>query len=381
MPKYKITTADGVDWEVESTDPETASKDLAAHRQSIANERLTTEAEEAPEWAKPFMAARDVATVGADTLTGGFGTKAVKGMFGGEPEMDVAARRNRMGWAAPALDVGLIARFLPTMVPKAVAKMGGGPAARWLTGTTAAGLEGATVGGLEAAGHQYEAPGGATVGPSVGGGILTGILGGAAGQQLGAAANKVSNLITGVNAVPQGIRSKLPVLPEGQKNPSAADKINVTANTAESKAMLKNDPLVEQELYKQGFQPLLHKDRKSFTPEQQAAMTRVVKDEPATKLTRGVGDLLGDKLAIGGAGITAGIGTNPVIGALIAAGMYGGSRGLKEVSAGGTREAVNDLRRLLAKKTRTEGPLSLLNQGRLTKGVRQIGLEDYLYGE
>jgi hypothetical protein len=363
---------------VEADDLATASKDLAAHRQELMNAQAKSEFEQASIPGKMGAVVSDVGRVGADALTFGFLDK----LMGGDEAMKTTAARSRMGGADIPIDILAAIGAIPTAVPKAVAKMGGGPAARWLTGTTTAGAEGGVVGGLQAAGHQQDAPGGATVGPSVGEGVVTGALGGAAGQQIGAGVNKAANWYTGANAVPQGIRSKITMLPQGQKNPSAADRINVAANTAESKASVMDDPLAQQSRYRKNFEELLRESpSKTFNPAQKSMMQRIIKEEPATKVSRGLGDFLGDKLAIGSAGIGAGVGVSPVVGALVAGGFWGGSRALKGMSSGGTQEAVDDLRRLLAKKTRTEGPLSARNQGRLTKGVRQGVLDKYLYDD
>ena len=378
MGKYTITTADGQVWNVESDNVETASKDLHAHRQELMNTQAKAEFEGASIPGKIGMAVGDTGRVAADALTMGFFDK----MLGGDEGMKTAASRSRMGGADIPIDILSTAMALPTAVPKAIKYMGGGPAARWLTGTAASGAEGGVVGGLSAAGHQREAPGGADVGPSTGGGIITGALGGGIGHQLGAGINKAANWWTGANAVPQGIRSKITQLPAGQKNPSAADRINVVANTAESRSSVMDDPLALQTRYKHGFEELLRDTpSKVFNPEQKAAIRRITQDEPATKLTRGAGELLGDKLAIGSAGAGIGVGTGVVPAALTIAGMLGSSRALKGISSGGTEEAVADMRRLLAKKLRTEGPLSRENQARLMKGIRQLALEPDIYGD
>jgi len=379
VPKYVITTPDGKQWDVEAPDAMTASKDLAAHRQELANTEKKQEIESAPPWKQALMGARDTAAVGADTLTAGFGTKALEYMFPEkEPAKDLNAMRANLGWVAPVADVAAMSR-VPTAVPALVAKAGGGPAARWLTGTTAAGVESAVHGGLQAAGHQRTEPGGYESGEPAAGGAITGMLGGAAAHQLGGAINKGVNWVRGVdNSVPQGIRSKITVLPKGQKNPSAADKINVAANTAESTARKFDDPLAAQDRYKTHFEKLLREDAKSFNPSQRAIMERIVNEDPATKVSRGLGRVMSNQLVSAGAGAATG---DVVKGALVAGGILGGGRALKEVSAQGTKEAVDDLRRLLAKKSRNEGPVSMLRRGQITGAGRQGTLEEYLYGD
>lgn len=171
-------------------------------------------------------------------------------------------------------------------------------------------------------------------------------------------------------------------IPPGIKNPSAADRINVATNTAESKARLSDDPLAKQKEVKSNYEELLRTDSKGLTAEQKALMNRVINEDPATKLSRGVGNVLDSKLLATGAGVGSGYGTaNPVIGTLIAGAILGGGRALKSISSGGTSEAVDELRRLLAKKTKTEGPLSPMAQSILSKGGRQIPIDEYLYGK
>lgn len=365
MPIYPLTDANGNEYDVEAPDVESAVKALQDQRQQTANQALIKEADVAPEWTKPFMAMRDVATVGADTLTGGFGTQAVKGIFGGEPEMDVAARRNRMGWAAPALDVGVMATMIPTAVPKIVAKMGGGPAARALVGTGAAATEGGIVGGVQAAGHDED----------IGSGVLAGGAGGALGQQVGGILNKGYKAIRGIDdSVPQGIRSKITVLP---KNASSTDKVTVAANTAESKSRLFDDPLTQQAKTKDAIEKLLRTEPKSFTPNQRTLMNRVVDEDPATKISRYLGNTLTDKLAVSGAGVASGL-ANPLAGMAVAGGMLGTGRALKGVSAGGTKEAMDDLLREMRGRAKYKGILSPGEGGVLTKAARQMIMEKML---
>jgi hypothetical protein len=373
MTIYKIVSPDKSEWEVDAPDFETASKNLAAHRQELANEAKKQDVESSPVWTQMLKGARDTAAVGADTLTAGLGVKALEKMIpGSEPAKDINAMRANLGWVAPVADVAAMSRF-PSAVPWAVNAMKGGPAARWLTGTTVAGVEGGVQGALQSAGHDQP----------VAGGAITGVLGGAGAQQLGGAINKGVNWIRGVdNTVPTGGRMGIQQIPPGIKNPSAADRINVATNTAESKARLSDDPLAKQKEVKSNYEELLRTDSKGLTAEQKALMNRVINEDPATKLSRGVGNVLDSKLLATGAGVGSGYGTaNPVIGTLIAGAILGGGRALKSISSGGTSEAVDELRRLLAKKTKTEGPLSPMAQSILSKGGRQIPIDEYLYGK
>ena len=371
MPKFEITTPDGKRWEVESPDVETANKDLTKFRQESLNQEYVKSADAAPEWAKPFMAAQDIVVPVADTLTSGFGTKAVKKVFGGEPEMNVEAMRNRSGWAGTAADVAAMARFLPSAVNRSVAYIGGGPAARRIVGTTVAGGEGALVGGLEAAGHDKPLHEGAAVG-----GIA-----GAAGHQVSGILDKGYKWFKGIDdSVPQGIRSKImPANLENIKNPSPVDKVTATVNEAKSKAGILDNPLAEQEKLKSAFEKILREDPKSFTKEQQNMMRKITTDEPGTWLSRYGSRALGNKVAMGAAGIGGAFAQSIPAAIGIPAALATGSRALAGVSAGGTEEALRDLQRAMAKRAKYKGILSPEQGSQITKGARQLGLEEYLY--
>ena len=232
-------------------------------------------------------------------------------------------------------------------------------------GTGAAAAEGGAVGGLEAAGHDQDTSTG----------IVTGMLGGAAGQQVAPVINKAYKAVRGIDDVPKGIRSGMTVLPS---NPSAADKVTVASNEAISRARTSDDPLAYQNIVKGNIEGLLRKDKKSFTPAQKEIMERVVNEDPATKAARIGGDVLSDKLTLGGAGVGAGFASaNPLIGLLATGGLAGAGRALKEVSKGGTKEAMDDLLRAMAKKKKYEGLLSAQTGGQIMKGSRE-GLLDLL---
>ena len=63
--------------------------------------------------------------------------------------MSTKAAKDRTGWAGTALDVATAAKYIPTLVPRAVAAIGGGPGVRALTAGGTAAAEGGTLGGIE----------------------------------------------------------------------------------------------------------------------------------------------------------------------------------------------------------------------------------------
>lgn len=364
MPTYPLKGSDGQDYDVEAPDVNQAVKALQGHIQENLRQSYEKSGNEAPEWAKPFIAARDVGVSAADLFTGGYGAKGVEKLTGFDAPAHAKAIKDNMGWAGTALDAGLMARYLPTLIPKAVKYMGGGPTARGIVGTTTAAGEGGAVGGVQAAGHDED----------VATGTGLGVLGGVGGYGLGNIINKGVNWFKGVdNTVPSGGRMGIKIFPSNVKNPSAADKINVTANAAASKASVLDDPLAAQTKYKTGFEKLSREEpAKTFTKEQLGLMQKITQDDPATQFSRFMGNTLTNKMALGagvGGGIAAG---NPAAAILGPIAMMGAGRTLKGVSAGGTQEAVDNLRRALLGRKKIEGPLDISNVAKLSKAFRQL---------
>jgi hypothetical protein len=134
--------------------------------------------------------------------------------------------------------------------------------------------------------------------------------------------------------------------------------------------------LLRQEILKGKFEKL-HSEGppegvRKFDPETLAMMEKVFKDPPATAISRGVGNLISDKMVAAGAGLAGG-------GTMATLGMLGGGSLLKRVSAGGTDEAVADLRRAMLGRKKYQGMLSPEKAAALTRGMRQIGMDEYLY--
>jgi hypothetical protein len=341
------------------------------------NEEHAKSMTDAPMWAKPFMAADDIARVGADNVTMGYLDKMLEHFNPSSEEgMKTKAARSRMGSAAPAVDVGSAAAMLPSLVPRGIGYLGGGALARGITGITGGAAEGGVMGGISATGHDRpDAP------VDTAGGVGWGAAGGTLGQALSPLTTKVSKWWQGIDdSVPAGIRSKMMQAPKGQKaTPSAADKVNFAANTAESRAAVSDKPFAVQQELKDAFEKLLRKDPKPFNKEQKSLMEKIsTKEDPATSLSRKGADMLGNKLAMatmsvgggaGGGGLTAMLG--------IPAAMSTGSKLLGKVSEGGTKEALDDLKRAMAGKSRYKGILSQDQKAALASGVRQPFISRY----
>lgn len=192
-------TMNGVTYNVEGTDdPLVAVEHAKKFAQEDLNKKAQTEYSEASGFAKPLMAAQDVARTVADTASFGYADKMADYMKppipGAPSQADITkAIRSRMGGADVGADIGLAVGAAPTAVPKVVGMLGGGPIARGITGAATAAVEGAATGGLRAAGHDRP----------VAEGVLTGGAAGLGGQtvagMLTKPVNAVANWWSGAN--------------------------------------------------------------------------------------------------------------------------------------------------------------------------------------
>src|SRR6478736_2965385 len=231
-PSHTVTIG-GKDYDIfGASSVDEALKQAQKYRQDTLNQKFIQNANEAPEWAKPFMAIQDAALSGIDTLSAGMIPKAVDKLTGtDDATMTTAASKNRMGWAAPALDTAMFARAIPTAVPNLVKWAGGGPAAKTMVGTLGTAGEGGVYGGVDAATHDRP------VGPEA----MIGAGGGAAGYQIGNVINKGWKWLRGINDIPANAGIK--VMP---KNPTKDQLAEITLNQAKAKAGLSDDVLAQQ---------------------------------------------------------------------------------------------------------------------------------------
>ena len=182
-----------------------------------------------PGWQKPIVAAGDIADIGMDSATFGFGNMAAAGMRAPFTDKSYSeelaamragtnAARDRAGSAGLATDIGA-----SLAVPMAAANRGASLAGRFGTGAMKGatglgaraglmGVEGAGYGALSAAGH----------GEDIGTGAALGAAGGAAGSVAGDA---ISAGLTGVSKAIRG-PAKVPSL----------DKLKDAAKAAYTKA-------------------------------------------------------------------------------------------------------------------------------------------------
>jgi len=335
-------------------------------RQEELNQRAQTQMENAPAWAKPFMAGSDI----AQSVAEGFGVpQAMDMMLGTNITGESKAAANRAGWAGTAANV-LSAAKLPTAVPRVASYLGGGPAARGIVKAATSGAEGATYGGGQA--YLRDQP--------VSENVALGGAGGVVGSVLGPAINKGYKLIRGIDdSIPQGIRSKMTALPANQTNPSLADRITVAENVSRRESRRSSDPLTYQREIKSAVGDIANTvpsvKKGGPSPEIRALMAGVAEDAPATSASRVMGNIA-SRSALG-VGLAGGYGFNPIAGLALAGGQSMLGRGLKAVSSGGTEEAMRDLRRAVAGVPKYQGILSPTASNRLTKMQRQGLLEYY----
>jgi hypothetical protein len=353
MPQtYTVPGPDGKQYEVDADDPVEADKLLREHFQQQANVKAQTEFKDAPAWAKPFMAADDLARTTADTVTFGYLDK----MLGGDAAQETTARRSRMGGADIAGDV-LGSMAVPTGAPGLVAKIGGGPIVRGVTGLLAGTGTGAVQGGLSAAGHDQP------IGP----GMVQGAMGGAGGQvvanTIAPVVNKGVKLIKGVDdTLPKATTANVP-----GKAPNPARRVENAAYEAEKRGGKASDYITQ-------FRAM---NQKKLPGDIVSDIKRVTEGDFGTNAAK-----TASKIAYGASlpGMIGG-GTANIPSVMAAAALAPAVGASANFAANqGTKEAVEQLRRKLLKMPKFEGPVSKEWVERLSRanrgGIRSILDED-----
>jgi len=266
------------------------------------------------------------------------------------------------------MDVATAAKYIPTLVPRAVGAIGGGPGLRAVTGGATAAAEGGALGGVSAAMHDQNVEQGALIG--AGGGIL--------GQAVGGAVNAGTRKF---NELFRGKHYEAPTYKVNQlsENPNSLEKVNVATRKADIEASThKMDPLAKQKAYVDEYSKLQGSKgfNKDFTKAEKEQIDRIVQGDFGTNAAERMGSYATNPLFMGG---MAGAGGVPGI---IAAGTMGTmGQGLKSLSSGGTEEAVRDLRRAMYMKNpnslieQFKGPISPEWLKRLRHGATFGGLE------
>ena len=366
MGTFKIKTHDG-EYQAEADSVEQAIKDVNAFRQDELQKRQAQTVESSPPWAKPFYAAQDVGRVGINAVGLGI-PDFLSDKFSGtdEQRMLTEAAKRRMGWAGTAAEGAALVGALPTAVPKVVGMVGGGPAVRTLTGAVTGGTEGALAGGVTAATHDQSVPEGAGIGGA------TGVLGPLAGSIANKGVQKFNELFRGQTyAAPTYNVTKLGT------NPDPMRRVNVATTKGEQEAArFPVSPSKQQSAIKSEFADLQSKNIKGFSKAEKEALDKIVKGDPGTIGAEVIGKYLSDKIVTTGAGGLAGVSSGGVLPGLMAAAGTGlAGFGAKKAALAGTRESVQDLRRLLYGVDKFKGPISDTAKGKLAAAARQLGID------
>jgi hypothetical protein len=368
MPDFEIKIGDRK-YEIKDVpDLETAQTQLKAFRQKEVYDTQAKDIEASHPLTIPFVAAHDLGRSALDNLTMG-GLSRAGDYFAGDDSVSLSteAAKKRAGWAGTALDVATAAKYIPTAVPRVVGAVGGGPGIRSLVGATTAGAEGGVIGATDAAMRDKD----------IGTGGIVGTLGGAVGHKvgevIGGGVNKVAKWWKGVDdALPQyNIRDLT-------KNPDPMQRVNVANTRAQDKLDLAKSPEARQSAIRGEFQDVRTipgKELNKFTPEQRRLLDNIVKGDPGTNAAMKIGDFLDNKLTA--IGTTAG-GTalgGPIMGAALAGGQLASGKALKSMSAAGTEEAADALRRsLYTKIPKFVGPISDEQKALIGRMFRQGGI-------
>lgn len=346
QPQYSLVTLpNGVQYKVGTTNTDEAVKEAKRFAQEELNQKAKDEFANAPTWMKPFMAGQDLTRTALDTLTMGGADKLadyMKGTPADHPESQTnitKAIRSRMGGADIAGDAIASMEALPTVVPKLIGAAGGGTIARGITGILGAGAEGGAYGAANAAAR----------GQDVGEGTMYGAGAGAGGQAVAGLLTKPVNALAGYFENPVLAKA---VPGKVAKQPTAVERVEAAAGNAEAKGGSQSD-------YRREFTKVQNKG--GLTPEQAAAVDKVVSGDPATNFSKWLGDKMTNPLVLSGGSFLG----------LPAWASYSGGQGLKYVSSQGTKEAVDEVRRLMQNKPKIKGPLS--DTEKLALGLRQQG--------
>jgi hypothetical protein len=348
---------------------------------------------------KEGRATMDIARLGLDGMTFGFGDKLLAGIeAAGRSDMDYdealqlhrqATRdaKARAGYAGTAAEIG------GALLPMGVAANAGLSAARLVpqglsrgkalaAKLMAGGVEGAGYGALHGAGHDQNLGDAASIG------ALGGIAGTGAAQAVGGVTQRLAQLL-------KRDKPKVPT----------ADDLTARAQAADASSPMEADALRSRVAKADAVESLLREAEdaanperafrarigrlpqamKDLTPDELAAVKDVSKGSLARKATRLTGDLLAPQGALGGASVGGAIaGLASGYGSAIAAPLVGaGAKVLSDrmtkskanqlaelMRAGGTKEALtgpdNAAQRLA--KTKRDMLARLLLSGALTRG-------------
>jgi hypothetical protein len=377
---------------------------MAQAQEGTSEARVQAEFEAMSPLHKAGRATMDIARLGLDGATFGYGDKLLAGIeAAGRPEMDydealrlhrqaTGDARTRAGLAGDVAEIG--AGFLPMnaaanaglsaarLVPQGLSR-GKALGAKLVAG----GVEGAGYGALHGAGHDED------VGDAASIGALAGIGGTGAAQAVGGVTQRLAQL-----------------LKRGKPKVPTADELTARAQAADASSPMETDALRSRVAKSDAVESLLREAEdaanperairarigrlpqamKNLTPDELAAVNEVAKGSLAHKATRLTGDLLAPQGPFGGASIAGALSglfngyTSAMAAPLVGAGAKMLSDRLTKrkanrlaelIRAGGTKEALagpdNAAQRLA--KTKREALARLLLSGELSLAPYAVG--------
>jgi hypothetical protein len=370
---------------------------MAQAQEGTSEARVQAEFEALNPLHKAGRATMDIARLGLDGMTFGFGDKLLAGIeAAGRPDMDydeaLQLHRQATGDAkARAGHAGTVAEIGAGFLPMNAAANAGLSATRLVAQglsrakalgakLVAGGVEGAGYGALSGLGHDQD------VGDAASLGALAGIGGTAAAQAVGDVTQRLAQL-----------------LKRGKPKVPTADELTTRAQAADASSPMEADALRSRVAKSDAVESLLREAEdaanperairarigrlpqamKNLTPDELAAVNDVAKGSLARKATRLTGDLLAPQGSLGGASVAGALSGafNGYPGAIAAPLVGAGAKMLSDrltkrkanrlaelMRAGGTKEALagpdNAAQRLA--KTKREALARLLLSGELS---------------
>jgi hypothetical protein len=369
---------------------------MAQAQEGTSEARVQSDFEAMNPAQKAGRATMDIARLGLDGMTFGYGDKLLAGIeAAGRPDMDydealrlhrqaTGDARTRAGYAGTAAEVG------GALLPMGAAAKAGLSAARLvpqgLSGAkalgaklVAGGVEGAGYGALHGAGHDQN------VGDAASLGALGGIAGTGAAQAVGGVTNRLAQLLKrGKPKVPTADELTASAQAADASSPTMAEALRGRLTKSEAVESLRRETEMvsrrERERVTRILVERLPQTLKNLTPDELAAINDVAKGSLARKATRLTGDTLGGNASFVSA-LTGALNGYP--GAVAAPVVGAGARVLTDrmtkgkvdrlaelMRAGGTREALtgpNNAAQRLA-KTKRDLLARLLLSGALSGG-------------
>jgi hypothetical protein len=356
----------------------------AMAQEGTSEARVRSEFEAMSPLHKAGRATMDIARLGLDGASFGYGDKLLAGIeAAGRPDMnyDEALQLHRQATGdakARAGHAGTVAEIGAGFLPMNAAANAGLSAARLVpqglsrgkalgAKLVAGGVEGAGYGALHGAGHDQN------VGDAASIGALAGLGGTAAAQTVGGVTRRLAQLLKK--------KPKVPSTEELAAQPQAADR--VAKSEAVESAIREAELAANPERATRTLIGRLPQAMKNLTPDELAAVNDVAKGSLARKATRLTGDLLAPQGSLGGASVAGALSgafngyPSAVAAPLVGAGAKMLSDRLTKrkanrlaelMRAGGTKEALagpdNAAQRLA--KTQREALARLLLSGELS---------------